>query len=99
MARLFHVLEVTVSTRTVLETWEELPVRKDGVEQHEVDPGAPIFVLHWSPEDHIPPDVRSESLKRLANDLQTRSPGAIMLVLPPGWCFRVVRIDDDVTCI
>lgn len=81
-------------TRTVLETWEELPVREDGIEQHVIDPGAPIFVLHV-PTNGPDPGAHVDVFRELAHELQVRSPGALVLALPPGWCFRVVRIDDE----
>ena len=81
-------------SRTVLETWEELPVRKDGVEQFPLPAGgSTLFVVHRPPPRR--PGDDAEDVRRLAATLQAQVPGSTVVVLPEGWCFRVVRYDDE----
>lgn len=81
-------------SRTVLETWEELPVRKDGVERFDLpEGGATLFVVHRPTPRRPGEDV--DGFRQLAADLQARVPGSTTVLLPEGWCFRVVRYDDE----
>jgi hypothetical protein len=77
-------------TRTVLETWEELPIRTGDARRFDLTAG-PIFVVH-APVDR-PPDAIW--FQELAAELGVKHPDSTLVLLPEGWCFRVVRYEGE----
>lgn len=82
-------------TLRTFETWEELPVRSGNIERFEVPDGVgTVLMLQYEPE-RITCEVMETGLRDVMDELRARDPAALVLAIPAGWAFRVIRIGDE----
>lgn len=87
-------------TARLFETWEELPTRQeDCVERFDIPDGVGVvYVLEYSRQSASSVEEHNALLKdveRVAGELRAKDPDAVVLALPTGWVFRVVRIEKE----
>jgi hypothetical protein len=82
-------------TFRTFETWEELPVRRGNIERFEVPDGVgTVLLLQYEPQ-RLTPDLIETGLRDVMDELRARDPAALVLAIPPGWAFRVIKIGDE----
>lgn len=82
-------------TLRTFETWEELPVRRGNIERFEVPDGVGTVLLFQYEPQRTTREVMEMGLRDVMDELRARDPGALVLAIPAGWAFRVIRIGDE----